>query len=338
MKETTADVVSANPRDRVCYYAYFLFENVTPLLRKEINHATKVHSEAFQQPDVDPDLLKALDNVHHRLTKHWAKVFQEPISRALLTQQISFFQRFLTDRLLEVYTGRPYQVDQWHSTELRIFRQRDDLGQMYYDFFTWPLEEMMLDQDHVQETLVTAAAEPQSADRAKDIQCLIARCDWPSLARALVKDRELAIGLFDEEPIDPEYYNANTRKKVLRGIEKVRDKYFEDLSDLAKFSISKYAVGLSPIQSSADEKSDSAGTSLDEKTVVITTRETSEPRTKAGQQSKTTARDLIHTLLGGLGGAGLGQGLRSRLHINSPGSSGGGWDETSPLVNSKKAD
>ncbi|KAG6368517.1 hypothetical protein INS49_002727 [Diaporthe citri] len=262
-------------------------------------------------------------------------VFQEPISRALLTQQISFFQRFLTDRLLEVYTGKPYQVDQWHSTELRIFRQRDDLGQMYHDFFTWPLEEMMLDQDHVQETLVTAAAEPQSADRAKDIQCLIACCDWPSLARALVKDRELAIGLFDEEPIDPEYYNANTRKKVLRGIDKVRDKHFEDLSDPAKYTISKYATGLSPAQSSADEKLDP--TSLDEKTVVITTRETSEPTTKAGQQSKTTARDLVHTLLGGLGSAGLGQGLRSRLHINSPGSSGGGWDETSPLVDSKKA-
>lgn len=169
-----------------------------------------MHSEAFQQPDVNTDLLKALDDAHHRLTQHWAKVFQEPVSSALLTQRISFFQRLLTDRLLGVYTGKPYQIDKWHSAELRIFRQRDDLGQMYYDFFTWPLEEMMLDQDHVQETLVTAAAEPQSADRAKDIQCLIARCDWPSLARALVKDRELAIGLFD-----PEYYNANTRKKVL---------------------------------------------------------------------------------------------------------------------------
>lgn len=336
MKETTADVISANPRDRVCYYAYFLFENVTPLLRKEINHATKVHSEAFQQSDVDSDLLKALDNVHLRLTQHWAKVFQEPISRALLTQQISFFQRFLTDRLLEVYTGKPYQVDQWHSTELRIFRQRDDLGQMYYDFFTWPLEEMMLDQDHVQDTLVTAAAEPQSADRAKDIRSLIARCDWPSLARALVKDRELAIGLFDEEPIDPEYYNTNTRKKVLRGIEKVRDKYFEDLSDPAKYTISKHAMGLSPVQPAADERL--ASTSIDEKTVVITTRETPEPTTKAGQQSKTTARDLIHTLLGGLGSGGLGQRLRPRLQISSPGKSGSGWDETSPLVKLKKAE
>lgn len=336
MKETTADVVSANPRDRVCYYAYFLFENVTPLLRKEINHATKVHSEAFQQPDVDPDLLKALDNVHHRLTKHWAKVFQEPISRALLTQQISFFQRFLTDRLLEVYPGKSYQVDQWHSTELRVFRQRDDLGQMYYDFFTWPLEEMMLDQNHVQEMLITAAAEPGSPDRAKDIQCLIARCDWPSLARALVKDRELAIALFDEEPTDPEYYNANTRKTVLRGIDKVKDKYFGDLLDSAKYTISKHAVGLSPVQPSADEKL--ASTSIDEKSVVTTTRETSEPTTKAGRKSKTTARDLIHTLLGGLGSRGLGQGLRSRLHISTPGGSGGGWEETSPLVNSKEAE
>lgn len=334
MKETTADVVSANPRDRSCYYAYFLFENVTPLLRKEIHHATKVHSEAFQQPDVDAELLKALDNVHHRLTRHWAKVFQEPISRALLTQQISFFQRFLTDRLLEVYTGKPYQVDQWHATELRIFCQRDDIAQMYYDFFTWPLEEMMLDQDHVQEMLVTAAAEPQSPDRAKDIQHLIARCDWPGLARALVKDRELANALFGEEPIVPEYYNTNTRKKVLRGIDKVRDKYFEDLSDPAKFTISKHAMGLSPVQPSAEENL--ASKSIDEKAVVITTRETPEPSVQAGQQSKTTARDLIHSLLGGLGNGGMGQGWRSRLHIGSPSSSGSGWDETSPLVSTKK--
>lgn len=233
--------------------------------------------------------------------------------------------------------GKPYTVDQWHSTELRIFRQRDDIEQMYYAFFTWPLEEMMLDQDHVQETLVTAAAEPQSPERARDIQCSIARCDWPSLARALVKDRELAIALFDEEPIDPEYYNANTRKKVLRGIEKVREKYFEDLSDPVNFTISKYAMGLSPVQPSADENLEF--TSVDEKkTVVISTREASESATRAGQQSKTTARDLIHTLLGGLGSGGLGRGLRSRLHISSPGGSGGGREEKSPLVNSKKAE
>jgi len=84
----------------------------------------------------------------------------------------------------------------------------------------------MLSRDYVKNKL-RAAAEGR---RGSDIQPLIDRCDWSNLATALTNDRDLARKLF-QQPFNTNQFDENTCKRILRGINKIKGKYFAKLSD-----------------------------------------------------------------------------------------------------------
>jgi hypothetical protein len=78
-------------------------EHLTPLLRKQINHAIKLHHEAFKHPD---PYLKDLDALYDQFKG-------DSISRVFLLQDIILFHQFRVGKLLEDYTDEPYTMNEW---------------------------------------------------------------------------------------------------------------------------------------------------------------------------------------------------------------------------------
>jgi hypothetical protein len=56
-----------------------------------------------------------------------------------------------------------------------------------------------------------------------------------------MNDRDLADKLFLQQPFNTNIFNANIYERILKGIDKIKGKYFAKLSDLSKFTISLHA-------------------------------------------------------------------------------------------------
>jgi hypothetical protein len=126
-----------------------------------------LHREALNHLDLylkDPDLyLKDLDNLHDQFKEHWTKVYGDATSRAILLQDIVLFHQFLVRKLLEDYTNEPYTINKWVRDQAKCIIEQgakdgSNVGTAYPIHVIYPLEEMMLSIDYVENKLLRAAA------------------------------------------------------------------------------------------------------------------------------------------------------------------------------------
>jgi hypothetical protein len=101
------------------------------------------------------------------------------------------------------------------------------VGTAYSVHTIYPLEEMMLSRDYVENKLRAVAA--GQGRQGSDIQLLIDKCDWSNLATALTNDRDLARKLFLQQPLNAKQFDANTYNRILQGIDEIEGKYFAKL-------------------------------------------------------------------------------------------------------------
>jgi hypothetical protein len=240
---------------RIINFEILLLDHLTPLLREQILHAIALHREALQQPDVDP-YLEDLDDLHDQLKGHWTKVYGNLISRAYLLQDIILFQQFLIAKLLEDYTNEPCPVNKWVLDQAKCIIEQEDhamardgsvVDTTYQVHVVFPLEEMMLSRDHVENKLLAAAI--GLGHSGSDIQRLIDRRDWLNLAMVLTNDRGLALKLFEGQPSG--ICDAKTYERILQGIDQIKGKYFTELLDSSTFTISTHAREMSAGQASS---------------------------------------------------------------------------------------
>lgn len=300
---------------RLSRYRTLFFDFMTPSLKKELHNAIKVHSEVLElpQPKVG-DLhrvskrLTELDDMDDHLMEHWAKVHRDLVSRSSLLVNMALFQIFIAAKLLEDYTGKAYSASPWVLSQATIVEQQSasvqqagdkPLASAYQNDVVLPVEEILLDPEHVGEKL-KAAATPQRHPGG-DVQRLIDECDWPGLAATLVKDRELAVELFQQSALDPEAFDLNTSKKILRKIDDITAKYFDELSTASEYTLNNHAV----------QKSAGRGSGTKDPTSPDITPYREEPTLVAG------ARSLFDKLTNGLGLAGAGISLSSLGHNSS---------------------
>jgi hypothetical protein len=155
---------------RINYFEVLLPEHLTLLLRKQINHAIKLHHEALKHPD---PYLKDLDALYDQFKEHWTKVYRDSISRVFLLQDIIMFHQFLVRKLLEDYTDEPYTINRWELDQAKCIIEQEDhagakngstVGTAYPVHVIYPLEEIHGPRD--------------VSERGSDIQirCLVTLC------------------------------------------------------------------------------------------------------------------------------------------------------------------
>lgn len=84
------------------------------------------------------------------------------------------------------------------------------------------------------------AAVSRHGQPGSEIQPLIHRCDWESLAATLVKNRDLTTRIF------PDHGNTKgSHEKVMRGISQIQAKYFSELAGASVFTVSAQASAMS---------------------------------------------------------------------------------------------
>ncbi|KAH9884457.1 hypothetical protein F4778DRAFT_560469 [Xylariomycetidae sp. FL2044] len=214
---------------RVRALKLLLLERLTPLLRKEIQHAIAFHSEVTKSVDVDKSLQDA-DILYNRITSRWTKTHISLPSRALLVKDMILFQNFLADKLLEDYAMESLTKDSfittpWVSSQAAIVERHataqgdSNVDPNYHLRIVLPLEELMLDQNHVESKLLSTARSPGS-----HIQRLIDAEDWSALAVSLRNDRDLTTDLFKEDPWDM-FKNGTKQEKIIRGINRIQNQY-----------------------------------------------------------------------------------------------------------------
>lgn len=210
-------------KHRILFFEILLEENPTPLLRQEMLHAIEMHRVALQQPNVNP-YLKDLNNLHAQIEQHWSRVNQDMITKAYLIYDFLALRLFLGSKLMEDYLNKPYKAEGGIFARCEwAVNQAEDCSEKYKTHITFPLEEYMLNKDHVENKLRTVAA--RQGHPGNDIQPLIERCDWDRLAAALTRDRELASIL----PQDP-FYPAERHKRTMQSIDQIQTKYFTSIT------------------------------------------------------------------------------------------------------------
>jgi hypothetical protein len=219
---------------RIWNFKALLLERLTPLLRAELHEAIKVYSEALEHP-VELSMTD-LNDLYDRLTNHWNRIYGNFIGTARLLQDITMLQFFLTAKLLEDYANEPYLGNQWTLDRAQYVRDGNDT-EAYRTHIVFPLEELMLNRDRVEQKILAAAASERRP--GGDIRPLIDRRDWRSLATALTDDRELTTKLFEGPSIDPITLSSFKRDKILRQIDEITEKYFAQLSGAAESVTSK---------------------------------------------------------------------------------------------------
>jgi hypothetical protein len=307
---------------RIINFDILLSDNLTPLLREEICHAIELHSEALQHPNGDP-YLKDLDDLNDQLMEHWNKVYGNLISRAYLSQDIIMFRQFLIAKLLEGYTNEPCTVDEWVLNQAKcVIKQGDHamakdgsvVDTTYQVHVVFPLEEMMLSRDHVENKLRAAAI--GQGHSGSDIQPLIDRRDWLNLAMVLTNDRDLALKLFERQPSgisDPKTYG-----RISQGIDQIAGKYFTELLDSSTFTISMHAREMSAGPASSQYN-------IGSPPAPLTIRPSnSRPHSEDPSSRNGWTWGIFGTIVSGLGGA-------KPTYSTS-------CDEATSLVNSKKAE
>jgi hypothetical protein len=67
---------------------------------------------------------------------------------------------------------------------------------------------------------------------------------------ALTNDHNLALKLVVEQPFNTNMFNRNPYKRILQGINEIKEKYFANLLDQSTFTISSYVREMSNRQAS----------------------------------------------------------------------------------------
>ncbi|WEW56816.1 hypothetical protein PRK78_002271 [Emydomyces testavorans] len=318
MGDTSIEDVVSKIQLRIHNLRLLLLERLTPLLRNQILHAIRLHSEALEQTNIK-SYLADLDTVHEQVMEHWTKVYGNLTSRADLLQDMVLFQQFLTAKLLEDYTQTPCKCNDFGVVLVMILDAVKDGHQKatgyYQTRMVYPLEEMMLDRDHVEKKLRTAAA----GQAGGDVQPLIDRCDWSTLAATLMSDRELALKL-NERALDGFTFEI-MRATVLRKIDKIKSKYFAELSHPSTFTISARAREMSARQASNN------------------TNQMSSPAPPTTAPSNTSPSSETHPFGKGFGFAwSIYNTLTGLKHRSTPASSSADWDETTSLIKLEKTE
>ncbi|KAI3392078.1 hypothetical protein diail_6184 [Diaporthe ilicicola] len=242
---------------RVGGYQLLLLDYLTPLFHKELLDAIKQHEEMLQRPD--PTIseqqralrqLGHLNSIDTQLSEHWKDLHTGLVSRTALFANIIRYQGFLATSILLDYTGHSLQeagFDSWVSSQIETLdvhqktaeESKKDLDiKLYRQTVATPIKELMLDQDHVERRIRIAAAKPYPTG---EIYRLIDECNWSALAMMLIRDRELAVTLYSQKPLDPNSYNDNIAKTVFRKMDEIRDRYFTELPSPSTYTTSKYA-------------------------------------------------------------------------------------------------
>lgn len=254
--DTAAQEIRLILSSRVTGYQLLLLDYVTPLLRKELQDATKQHEEMLQKPDPttpseERDALRQLghlDSLDDQLSKHWEELHQGLVYRTALFANIMAYQGFLSTTILLDYTGRSLReagLDSWAlgRTEMLDIHEKG-VGEsqkdikLYQQMVATPIRELMVDQGHVERRIRIAAAEPYPTG---EIYRLVDECDWSTLAVMLVRDRELATTVYGEKPLDRNSYNENVAKTVFLKMDEIRDRYFIEISSPSTYTTSKHA-------------------------------------------------------------------------------------------------
>ncbi|KAL1871618.1 hypothetical protein Daus18300_004618 [Diaporthe australafricana] len=309
--------VRSTLRLRIDGYQTLLLEYQTPLFHDELLDAIKLHEETLQRPEPTPaerqrvlDQLTVLDNMNDRLNKHWEKLHRSLNSRTILLYSISEYSKLLGSWLILDYAGRESVGETHHEasayvTILDKFRSGEgDVEaniRVHRRLFRRPLEEMMLNRQHVEKRLRMAAAGPSYP--TGEIHRLVDQCDWPNLAAAIVNDREIAAVLFRSKPLDPQFWEDRIGKMALWRIDDLRDKYFAELSSPTTYTLTKLARELSAKQAAlaADQSSPSSLSSVS-------------MRNSGDSPAVTAARSVYNKVVSGLGLARTRSSLRSIFH------------------------
>ena len=222
---------------------------LTPRLQQHILSTIKIYEEIASQQNLDVAKSgRTLFSLKDAVDNHWKQIYGELSQTAKMFRHMLIFQMFLRSKLLEDYVGTPYVVNEnivclRRSTSTLEDRQRaayefgthlDGLDDIYQQRVVIVLEELMLDRAHVETKTDTALA--RGGQPNSDIQPLIDRFDWASLAGVVWNDRLLALDLDFEED--------RTRTAILHSISQIRKKYFDELNSPSMFVISKHASSL----------------------------------------------------------------------------------------------
>lgn len=223
---------------------------LTPRFQKQVRSAIQIYQETANQQN-----LKVVESGRNLLTlrdaieNHWLQLYEDSSTSADIFEHMLIFKMFLHRKLLEDYVGTPYVVNenivclgrfkftledrQQAARELGIhLNQLDDT---YRQRVVLVLDELMLDRAHVESKMRAALARGERS--SSDIQPLIDRGDWISLAAVVKKDQLLTTKLLFKDDL--------TLRVIQRGINRVQKKYFYELIDSSTFVISKHASKLS---------------------------------------------------------------------------------------------
>lgn len=262
---------------RCVYYKYALFQRLTPLFRQIVLQASEYHQAAIALPHIHQDLADGLNRFHNELEHHWFRIHVNFEQHALLLRQVTIYQEILASQLLSDYAGVPTTPEEWekHASVIREHRistaadvdaheedEDNNVGRVagrkedseYHKFVFRPLEELMLDVEHVEDVMLAATdAAAQEGGQGSRIGHFIEQCDWAGLAKNLWKDRALLVDLCrlaveqDQDNLSHDLVSLNrdTAMQIMRGLNQVKNKYFADLSSPTTFTLSKYATEFS---------------------------------------------------------------------------------------------
>ncbi len=223
---------------------------LTPRFQEQVRSTIQTYQETANQQNLEVAEsgrnLLALRNV---IEDHWLQLYGDSSTSARIFGHMLIFKMFLHRKLLEDYVGTPYVVNenivclgrikstledrQQAACELGI--HQDQLDDIYRQRVVLVLDELMLDRAHVESKMRAASA--RDGRSGSDIQPLINRGDWTSLAAAVKKDQLLTTKLL--------FKDDHTRRVIQRGINRVQKRYFRELVDSSTFVISKHASKLS---------------------------------------------------------------------------------------------
>lgn len=181
----------------------------------------------------------------------------------------------------------------------------DTLLEEYAKDVVEPLEEMLLEDhmDAIKKKLLSL--EPERRYLGGEIQRLIDQCDWSGLFAAISSDRRLSVDLFAQKPVVPGAFTDHIKGTVWTGMDKLRDKYFTKSKDANKYTVSKYARGLSSKQALA------SGTIADASHPATTPT----PGEDWEGVSWRGAKNLFKTFASGLASGARGSASRAKAHL-----------------------
>lgn len=231
-----------------------LDEVMTPALRKELRHLLDEHRTVLERPDsgLDNDAIKRLDRLYDQLSAHWGQVHDNLTYCSSLKKQMAVYQEFLTEVLREDYLPKKQaRVPSAHELQLadRVKQYKaatkgdEKLEKLYREEVVVPIREMALNQAHIEDRLLlAAAAQGQQREHSNNhVQRFIGQRDWKSLARMLLHDRDLAHNLEDK------YLDEETRKSILYQIDVIEVVYFTILKSPTDYLTNKHATDLESV-------------------------------------------------------------------------------------------